>query len=202
MAQGLLIVISAPSGAGKSTLLAKVMASMPGLAFSVSHTTRKPRAGEVDGRQYHFVERGRFEEMIAAGHFLEWATVHNNFYGTSRQSVADQLAEGLDVILDIDVQGAAILRENTTMVDVQIFVAPPGRVELERRLRSRATEDEASIRLRLENARAEMQSADDYDYLIVNDQLDAAADLLEAIIVAERAKARRLPSGQPIPFMW
>lgn len=202
MVRGLLLVVSAPSGAGKSTLLARVMARIPGLAFSVSHTTRKPRVGEVPGRHYHFIERTRFEEMIVANLFLEWASVHNNFYGTSLQSVADQLADGLDVILDIDVQGAAILRRNTAMVDAQIFIAPPGLVELERRLRSRATEDEESIRLRLENARSEMQSADDYDYLIVNDQLDAAVDLLCAIIVAERAKARRLPSGQPIPFMW
>jgi guanylate kinase len=201
MMRGLLFVISAPSGTGKTTLLNRVMSRIPGLAFSVSHTTRCPRPGECAGAQYHFVDRLQFERMIADNLFLEWAEVHNNLYGTSIQSVSDQLAGGQDVILDIDVQGAAILRKKSEMAGVQIFISPPGLAELERRLRSRATEDEESISLRLRNARVEMLSASEYNYLIVNDNLDEAADLLSSIFLAERARAHRLPSGQPIKLV-
>lgn len=198
MNEGQLFVISAPSGAGKTTLLKRVMERVHKLSFSVSHTTRKPRSGEKNGVDYHFTSRAAFQEMINKGLFLEHAEVHDNLYGTSRESVAELLKSGTDVVLDIDVQGAAIVRNCRALAGVHIFIAPPGLTELERRLRDRGTESEGIIVVRLENGKAEMQSIDQYDYLIVNDQLDEAVDLLTAIIVAERARSHRLPSGQPI----
>lgn len=200
MAAGILFVLSAPSGTGKTTLLGRVMERIPGLNFSVSHTTRQPRNGESDGRDYHFVERGLFERMIAENSFLEWAEVHGNLYGTSAEAVARQLTAGDDVVLDIDVQGAAIIRDSGKLAAVHIFIAPPGLGELERRLRGRQTESEQTIRLRLENARQEMEAVGVYDYLVINDELEEAARVLEAIIVAERARARRRPSGEPLHF--
>ena len=198
MTAGRLFVISAPSGTGKTTILKKVMARLSGLVFSVSLTTRAPRPGERDGREYHFVSHADFEAMLDGDQFLEWASVHDNYYGTSRQAVAEELQRGLDVILDIDVQGAAIIRKSSGIEATHIFISPPGLVELEHRLRGRGTESEESIQLRLKNARIEMQAADDYEYLIVNDVLDEAVDLLSAIILAERARAHRLPDGSPI----
>lgn len=197
MKKGILFVISAPSGTGKTTLLKKVMARVPGLNFSVSHTTRKPRSGERDGRDYYFVERGQFERMIAEKQFLEWAQVHDNLYGTSTMTVSAQIAAGQDVILDIDVQGAAIIRESSELEAVQVFIAPPSLVALEERLRGRNTEDEETIQLRLQNARVEMEAVGKYDYLVVNDQLDEAVEGLASIIIAERARAHRRPSGEP-----
>ena len=198
MKHGILFVISAPSGTGKTTLLKKVMARLPGLNFSVSHTTRKPRSGEQHGRDYYFVERQEFEAMIDQNQFLEWARVHDNYYGTSTMAVSRQIAEGMDVILDIDVQGAAIIRNSRELKAVQIFIAPPGLLALEARLRGRNTEDEQTIQLRLRNGRVEMAAADQYDYLVVNDQLEEAAEGLAAIIIAERARARRRPTGEPV----
>jgi len=198
MKQGILFVISAPSGTGKTTLLKRVMAALPGLSFSVSHTTRKPRAGERHGRDYFFVERSEFEQMIARKAFLEWARVHDNYYGTSIAAVSAQLDEGQDVLLDIDVQGAAIIRETRELRSVQIFIAPPDMAALEERLRGRNTEDEKTIQLRLQNARTEMKAAESYDYLVVNDHLEEAAETLASIFVAERARARRRRSGEPL----
>lgn len=195
---GRLFVISAPSGAGKTTLLRRVMARIPRLVFSVSHTTRAPREGEKTGVDYHFVSRGTFERMITDGLFLEHAAVHNNLYGTSRKTVEEQLAEGVDVILDIDVQGAAIIRRMVSVKAAYIFIAPPSMAELERRLRGRGTEQEDLVALRLKNAKAELQAAREYDYLLINDNLDEAEVVLSAIIVAERAKAHRRISGEPI----
>jgi len=198
MSEGQLFVISAPSGAGKTTLLKHVMTRVQNLSFSVSHTTRKPRAGETDGIDYHFSSHGSFLEMIDQGKFLEHAKVHDNLYGTSLESVTEQLKNGFDVVLDIDVQGAAIVRSSGGVAGVYIFIAPPGLVELERRLRGRGTESEDNIAVRLKNCKAEMQAIDDYDYLIVNDQLDEAVDLLVAIVFAERARSHRFPSGKSI----
>lgn len=200
MKKTILFVISAPSGTGKTTLLGKVMADIGNLNFSISHTTRDPRKGEVNGREYHFVEKGEFESMIAQGKFLEWAEVHGNLYGTSTGGVADQLDRGQDVILDIDVQGASILQESAELEAVYIFIAPPSMDILEQRLRGRQTESEEKVRLRLENARKEMQAAGSYEYLVVNDSLDEAARVLNSIIIAERAKKRRTPSGEPVNF--
>jgi guanylate kinase len=198
MTAGRLFVISAPSGAGKTTLLKRVMAEIPGLVFSISHTTREPRPGELDGVDYHFVSREKFMEMIDQKLFLEYAEVHDNFYGTSIDAIGLQLLEGLDVILDIDVQGAAILREKGEPEATHIFISPPNLIELERRLRGRGTESEEMVQVRLNNAATEMNAAAAYEYLIINDKVDEAVKLLSSIILAERARAHRLPSGKPI----
>lgn len=201
MTTGKLFILSAPSGAGKTTLLKRVMADLPGLAFSVSHTTRLPRSGEHDGVDYHFVSRGRFETMREQGVFLEWAEVHGNLYGTSRPAVLAQLATGLDVILDIDIQGTAILRNSAAIPSASLFITPPSLSELERRLRGRGTDSEETILLRLKNAGKEMQAAVDYEYLIVNDRLEQAVDTLRAIVIAERSRGHRLPTGQAIEIL-
>ncbi len=198
MTEGRLFVISAPSGAGKTTLLKMVMAEVPGLVFSISHTTRTPRPGEQDGVDYHFVSREKFARMIDQGLFLEYAEVHDNLYGTSIGAIGAQLEEGLDVILDIDVQGATILRREKQLAATHIFISPPDLTELEKRLRGRGTESEEVIQLRLKNAAVEMRAAGEYEYLVINETIDESAHLLAAIIVAERARAHRLPSGKPI----
>ena len=198
MSPGKLFVISAPSGTGKTTILKRVMAELPGMSFSVSHTTRPPRPGERDGKDYHFVAQGEFQEMISQGLFIEYAVVHGNFYGTSWRAIDQQCASGIDVILDIDVQGASILRNSKQVQAAHIFIAPPGMAELEKRLRSRGTETKESIDVRLSNARIELQAINEYEYLIINDRLDETVALLSSIIVAERARAHRFPSGQPI----
>ncbi|TKB06722.1 guanylate kinase [Desulforhopalus sp. IMCC35007] len=198
MNRGRLFVISAPSGAGKTTLLKGVMSGIAKMKFSVSHTTRVPRNGEVDGVDYHFVSRETFEKMIAEGKFLEYADVHGNLYGTSHASITEQLANGYDVVLDIDVQGASILRDIPGFDAAFVFISPPSLTELERRLRGRATEDESKIQVRLRNARTELESMDKYDYIIVNIEISEATHLLSSIILAERAKSHRLPSGDPI----
>jgi guanylate kinase len=199
--KGRLFVISAPSGTGKTTLLRQVIRRVTGLVFSISHTTREPRQGERDGVEYHFVDHRTFLDMRSRGMFLEWARVHDNYYGTSRQGILEQLDQGLDIILDIDVQGAKIIRNASGLEASHIFIAPPGLSELERRLRGRGTESEESIKIRLENARIEMQSASEYEYMIVNDVFAEAVELLAAIILAERARAHRLPSGGPIDLL-
>lgn len=198
MISGQLFVISAPSGTGKTTILKRVMKRLGGVAFSVSHTTRTPRLGERDGVEYHFISHAEFEAMRDNGQFLEWARVHDNYYGTSRKEIAGQLESGLDIILDIDIQGAALIRKSSEFSASYIFISPPRLAELEKRLRGRETESEESIQLRLQNARIEMQSAKEYEYVIINDTLEEAVELLTAIILAERAKAHRLPSGCPI----
>lgn len=197
MSQGRLYVISAPSGAGKTTLLKRIMFSLPRMKFSVSHTTRVVRPGEIDGVDYHFVSRETFQQMIAADMFLEHADVHGNLYGTSQATIAEQLEEGFDVILDIDVQGAAILR-NGGVDAAFVFISPPSLTELEKRLRGRGTESEEKIQVRLLNAGKELASSSGYDYIIVNSDIEEASSLLVSIILAERAKSHRLPSGDPI----
>ncbi len=198
MSRGNLFIISAPSGAGKSTILKKLLAAVPNLAFSVSHTTRAPRPGESNGREYHFVDRPSFEGMRADQAFLEWAEVHGNLYGTSRAAIEAQQAKGIDVFLDIDVQGAKQLRDCGHPGAIFLFIAPPSLAELEKRLRGRGTDPEETVQLRLNNARREMEDADRYDYLVINDQLDEAVEVLRAVVIAERCKARRSPDGQQI----
>ncbi len=197
MNQGKIFILSAPSGAGKTTLLKKVMAEIEGVVFSVSHTTRPPRPGERNGVDYHFVSRDDFLTMRDGGQFLESAEVHGNLYGTSRKMVLEQTRAGLDVILDIDVQGAAIIRDTSILEACYIFLAPPSLPELEQRLRGRAQDDEETILTRLANARKEMAAAESYEYLVINDQLDEAAGMLAAVILAERARGHRLVSGKP-----
>ncbi|WP_163338037.1 guanylate kinase [Desulfopila sp. IMCC35008] len=200
MKRGILFVISAPSGTGKTTLLRRVMGRLEGLNFSVSHTTRAPRPGEQDGRDYHFIPREEFEVMIEGNRFVEWARVHDNLYGTATAGVVGQLAQGEDVILDIDVQGAAIIRESSELEGVHIFIAPPRLAILKERLKGRNTDSDETIELRLKNAVTEMASAPTYDYLIVNDDLDEAAEMLASIIIAERARCHRRPNGEPLQF--
>ncbi len=198
MSTGRLFVISAPSGAGKTTLLKRVMPRLTGLSFSVSHTTRLPRPGEREGVDYHFVAREEFEKMMGEGAFLEYARVHDNLYGTSRMAVERLRQQGVDVVLDIDVQGAAILREAGLVDAAYIFIAPPSVAELERRLRGRGTEAEEMIATRLANARMELAAMSSYEYLLVNRQVEESVELLTAIILAERARAHRFPDGRAI----
>lgn len=200
MNEGLLLVLSAPSGCGKTTIVNRVMKTLPGLLFSISHTTRPPRPGEVDGVHYHFVVASLFAQLRdqRPPGFLEWAEVHGNLYGTSVAAVRRQQQAGCDVILDIDVQGAAQVRRHAQ--PVTIFIAPPSVSELERRLRGRGTENEASLAVRLANARKEMACIPAYDYLIINDQLDQAVESLRSIIIAERSRQRRTPAGQAMQW--
>ena len=198
MNNGILFVLSAPSGGGKSTILKKVMANLPGLVFSVSHTTRNPRPGEEDGRDYHFVSRDAFQhiQQRQPSGFLEWAEVHGNLYGTSRDEVEQHLQSGRDVILDIDVQGAMQVVEAAD--PVPIFITPPSLEELEKRLRNRGTESEQDLALRLQNARDEFAFKDRYEYLVVNDQLQKAVESLRSIIIAERCRRKRSLDGKPL----
>jgi guanylate kinase len=198
MNNALLLVLSAPSGCGKTTIVNRVMGDLPGLVFSVSHTTRQPRIGETDGVHYHFVDTAAFNEIRdrQPTGFLEWAEVHGNMYGTSVDEVRRHQQAGRDVILDIDVQGAAQVRSRTT--PVTIFIAPPSLPELERRLRGRGSEDEKTLAIRLENAKKELACIATYDYLIVNDRLEEAVDSLRSIIIAERSRQRRTLTGQAI----
>ena len=199
MISGQLFIVSAPSGAGKTTILKPVIADLPALSFSVSHTTRAPRAGEIDGRDYHFVNRADFARMRDNHEFLEFAEVHNNLYGTSLQAVIEQLESGTDVILDIDVQGARQIMDNKDTSPVTIFIVPPSMAELKRRLTGRATDSEETIKLRLENATREMASQDMYDHVIINDELDEAIEMVKAVILAARSRAKRNRSGASIP---
>jgi guanylate kinase len=191
--RGTLFIISAPSGAGKTSLLRDVLESSGDeLALSISHTTRSPRPGEVDGRHYHFVDEERFREMIDAGAFLEHARVFDNFYGTSQAGVESQLDAGQDVILEIDWQGAAQVRE-LLPESIGIFILPPSRAALEERLRSRGQDDQEIIARRMQDAVSEMSHYGEYDYLIINDVFAAARDELAAIILCRQL---RLPAQQ------
>lgn len=205
VANGTLFVISAPSGAGKSTLVGRLVKAVPGLVFSVSWTTRAPRPGEVDGVAYHFTDETAFRQKVARGEMLEWAGVHDRLYGTGRAETLAALSAGIDVILDIDVQGAAQVRE-AGLPATLIFVMPPSYEALVARLASRSTETEDERRLRLRNAAREIRQWPLFDYLVVNDDLDAAADELIAIVRAARARlaartaqAETIVAGFPAP---
>jgi len=185
--KGKLLVISGPSGAGKSTVVSKAIEGRDDICFSTSATTRSPRPGEVDGREYFFVSFERFLEMVEKDELLEHAEYVANRYGTPRAYVEQRLEEGMNVVLDIEVQGARQVRRKMPEA-VLIFIAPPSLEELERRLRGRGTDTESAIEGRLIRARQEYQEADFYDYLIVNDDLEKAAAQLNAIIVAEHCR--------------
>ncbi len=188
---GVALVLSAPSGAGKSTLAHRLLARNPRLRYSISCTTRAPRQGEQDGRDYHFISRQDFEAMAEAGEFAEWAVVHGQLYGTPLAPLKQALAQGSDILFDIDVQGAAQLRLALPEA-VLAFILPPSLAELEARLRGRGLDDEASIGRRLANARAELAQAMWYDAVIVNDDLETAcADLLALYRSSTLSPARR-----------
>lgn len=187
--RGLLFVVSAPSGTGKTTVVERLVQQVPGLTMSRSYTSRPARPGEVDGVDYNFVTRGRFEQMIAAGDFLEHADVFGNLYGTCRRDAERELAAGRDLVLVIDVQGARQVRERCPDT-VGVFVLPPDFATLERRLRGRSKDPEDAIQLRLRTARAEVAAFTEYEYVVVNDELAACVDRLRAIVLAERARLR------------
>jgi len=182
-----IFIISAPSGSGKSTLVSRVRRSLPNLEFSISYTTRSPRGAEQDGREYFFVSRKEFEDMIRKGEFLEHADVFGNYYGTSRSFLSKAEQQGKDLLLDIDVQGAAQIKRMLPGA-MSTFILPPNRAALEQRLRSRGQDSEEVIQKRLDAATREIENYDKYDYILVNDHLDDSVKALEAILLSERQK--------------
>lgn len=191
--RGSLFLISAPSGAGKTTLIQRMTSLVEGtgeLVFSVSHTTRRPRAGEVDGREYHFVERAEFERLAVAGEMLEWAEVHGRLYGTSRGAVLPHLEAGRDVVVDVDVQGAAQLIERFPEAQ-SVFVVPPSYEKLAQRLRGRGLDDEEEVARRLSVSLRELLCYEQYQYVIVNDDLERAGRALAAIVLEKRLRRAR-----------
>jgi len=191
--RGTLFVVSSPSGGGKGTIIEHVLDRVQNLSYSVSYTTRAPRSKEVDGREYFFVSRDTFEEMVAAGEFLEWACVHGNFYGTAKSQILERTGAGADIILEVDVQGAAKVRE-LLMDSVSIFILPPSFEVLKQRLIARGTDAPAELELRLRTAPDEMREYSSFDYVIINDEVDKAVCQLESIIYAERARCMRQES--------
>ncbi|PIE05672.1 MAG: guanylate kinase [Sorangium cellulosum] len=186
----LLLILSSPSGAGKSTLSGKLRERFPKLCFSVSHTTRAPRTNEQDGREYHFIDRACFEAMVKQGAFVEWAEVHGNLYGTSIEEIESARNKHEGVLFDVDYQGARQIRSCYPEA-VTVFILPPSLDELERRLRRRASDSEASITRRLAAALGEIEHYGFFDYVVVNDQLQEAAEQLRGIVMAERCRRGR-----------
>lgn len=188
---GELIVVSAPSGAGKTSVIKGLMQCLDGLTFSISHTTRPARENERDGRDYHFIDRNEFLKRVDRGFFLEWAEVHDHLYGTSIEEVEKDLAQNLDVLLDIDVQGADQIRR-TYPGSVHVLIIPPSYEELEKRLNDRHQDCPETIHLRLNNARQELAQYVYYDYVIMNDELSQAIEDLKTIILTRRLRTERL----------
>ena len=191
--RGLMLVLSSPSGAGKSTIARNLLESDPAFELSISVTTRARRGSEIDGRHYHFRSRRDFEVMRDNDELLEWAEVHGNFYATPRAPAEKALAEGRDMLFDIDWQGAEQLREQMRADIVSIFILPPSMRELKERLRRRAEDRDDVIAARLANARAEIEHWRDYDYIVINEDLDAAFAEVTAIVTAERLRRDRRP---------
>lgn len=185
--EGHIFVISAPSGAGKTTLRRAALNRLPDISYSVSYTTRLPRPGEVDGRDYAFISSAEFEEGIDTGRWAEWAQVHGNYYGTSAEVLHRAVATGRDILLDIDVQGARQIRSRFSQ-SVTIFIMPPSLDTLVKRLQARGTDDPEAMALRLRNAREEMAQKDAYDHVIVNDRLETAVEELIGVIESYRKK--------------
>ena len=189
--RGLMLVLSSPSGAGKTTLTRKLLDEDKGVALSVSVTTRKMRPGEKDGRDYYFVDRRRFDAMVEKNELLEWAEVFDNYYGTPKKPVMDALAAGRDVLFDVDWQGTQQLRDKSSKDLVSIFVLPPSIPELERRLHKRAQDDYETIHRRMAKAADEMSHWQEYDYVVINHDIDQAFADVIAILAAERVKRDR-----------
>ena len=188
---GILFVVSAPSGAGKTTLCTAITDSLENLTHSISYTTRKPRPGEVDGRDYYFVSEERFRELMIAGDFAEHAVVHANHYGTSKRVLLDMIKEGVDVILDIDTQGAQQIKDHFNAA-VFVFIMPPSMAILEERLRNRRSDQESEIRKRMQRAVDEIRDFALYDYIVVNRDFERALSELRSIVVAERCRTKLL----------
>ena len=194
---GIALIVSGPSGSGKSSISREVMKRHPEVAFSISCTTRPPRSGERNGVDYHFLSLEEFRKKIEAGEFIEYAQVHGNFYGTLKSEVEKRVTQGIDVILDIDVQGAAkvheLCRESEIFRDAAefVFVAPPSHAELERRLRGRGTDAEEVILKRLENSKLEISHWGEYSYLLINDEFEEAVRKFDALLAAFRMSTKR-----------
>jgi len=197
--QGLLFIIAAPSGAGKSSLVNAVLADDPRLVLSISYTTRAARAGEVNGREYHFVDRATFQRMLEAGEFLESAEVHGNLYATSQKQIADVRARGRDIVLEIDWQGAQQVRRIFPDA-VGIFILPPSRPELERRLRARGKDTEDAIQRRLAAAAEEMSHAAEFDFVIINKDFEEARRDLAAVVRTSRLRLAHQSARHPELF--
>ncbi|HET6538562.1 MAG TPA: guanylate kinase [Sphingopyxis sp.] len=189
--RGLLFVLSSPSGAGKTTISRKLLAADADIGLSISATTRPMRPGEVDGKDYHFIDVARFKDMVANGDFLEWAHVFDNRYGTPRAPVEAMLQSGRDVLFDVDWQGAQQLYQEAGPDVVRVFILPPSMAELERRLRGRNTDSDAVIASRMARAANEISHWDAYDYVLINDDVEACFDQVMAILRSERMKRRR-----------
>jgi len=189
--RGLLLVVSAPSGTGKTTVVERLVQVTPDLALSRSYTSRAVRSGETDGIDYNFITRTRFEDMVAADAFLEWADVFGNFYGTCAEDAERELAAGRDLVLVIDVQGARQVRTRCQGT-VGVFVLPPSYAVLEHRLRGRSKDSEEAMQRRLRTAREEVAAFVEYEYVVVNDELDACVERLRSIVIAERARLRSM----------
>ena len=190
--RGLMLVLSSPSGAGKTTLARRLIEDEPGIAMSVSHTTRPQRKGEKDGRDYHFVDRDTFTRMRERGEFLEWAVVFDNYYGTTRRPVEQALADGRDVLFDVDWQGAAALRDQAKDDVVTVFILPPTAADLEQRLNVRAQDTPEIVRRRMLGASNEIQHWQDYDYVVINYDIEQSVAAVRAILAAERQRRSRL----------
>lgn len=188
--RGTLFVISSPSGGGKGTLVRRILAAVPGLGYSVSWTTRARRPEERDEIDYHFASVAEFERLREQNGFLEWAVVHGNLYGTARHAVEDEMARGRDIVLEIDVQGAASVRAAMNSV-VTVFILPPSFEVLRQRLTIRMTERTEALALRLRNARGEMEHYKEFDYVVLNDEVERAAAQLASVVYAERARRER-----------
>ena len=196
--KGQIFVITAPSGTGKTTIINIVRRNMRGIGYAISHTTRVPREGEVDGYHYHFVDRAGFQEMIEAREFIEWAVVYDQLYGTSIASINRELSSGKDVLMDLDIQGAEDIKRRFPE-SLSIFIFPPSMEILKERLKGRSTDEKIDIDLRMRKAVEEIQRCGYYDFLIINDDLNEAVKEIEAIITAQRAhKKRRFPLVQRI----
>jgi guanylate kinase len=192
-APGMLFVVSSPSGGGKGTLIQRMLSLVPNLGYSVSYTTRAPRDGEVHGREYFFVTREEFEEMVAAEEFLEFACVHGNLYGTTLKQVLQETCAGRDIVLEVDVQGAASIRR-LRLDSVSVFILPPSYEILRQRLIARGTDSPEELRLRLRNAPEELKEYAKFDYVIINDDAERAGAQLAAIVLAEQSRCKRQES--------
>ena len=204
---GVALVVSGPSGTGKTTICDKVLKERPSLTFSISCTTRTPREGEVDGKDYYFISVEEFNTRVEKGEFLEYAEVHGNYYGTLKSEVTERVKAGMDVLIDIDVQGMRQVRKASEGNDIltecctYVFIAPPSYKELEKRLRNRATDDNSVVERRMLNARKELKAWNEYDYLIINDEVEKAADRLKAVMDADCIRTQRLQPHEEWPYV-
>lgn len=196
---GNLFILSAPSGAGKSSLINAMLGKHADMQLSVSHTTRAPRAGEQDGVHYHFVSVDTFKQLIADGVFLEWAEVFGNYYGTSKAAIAEQLAKGIDVFLDIDWQGAQQIRPQVPGV-ISVFILPPSVTELEKRLQGRGTDSAEVIAKRMQQARSEISHFPEYDFVLINDDFQQCLAQFEAVVLAARQTLAKQQQKQQALF--